>query len=211
MLLGVSEVVSHRYSERKDDLVEIQQIADKKAHDDEMTRVQHDTALANERAEILKRENLVLAEALSPRSIRSDVAEKTLSKFAGTKYFVVSAPDLEPRDLAAQIRSVLRRAGWQKLEKLPPELRAFPKGWAWPVALEYDVSARDKWGPLWEAIGALSEQMRNSGISNKPTHSDIPEGWPPDAVRIVIGLKPTNVTSKPGIWGGTSPEDWNED
>ena len=45
--LGISEVASHRFSERKDELVERQQIADKERHDNDIARVQHDAALAN--------------------------------------------------------------------------------------------------------------------------------------------------------------------
>jgi hypothetical protein len=39
--LGVGEVISHRYSERKDELVERQQLDEKKQHDEDMARVQH--------------------------------------------------------------------------------------------------------------------------------------------------------------------------
>jgi hypothetical protein len=37
--LGISEVASHRYSERKDELVERQQLVEKKEHDDEIARL----------------------------------------------------------------------------------------------------------------------------------------------------------------------------
>src|ERR1700691_2952839 len=41
--LGVFEVASHRYSDRKDELTAIEQKDTQRRHDDEMTRVQHDT------------------------------------------------------------------------------------------------------------------------------------------------------------------------
>jgi hypothetical protein len=75
MLLGAMEVVSHRYSERKDELVELQQIAEKKTHDKEMAHVQRDAALAIERAARLEKEaaeaRLKIAELRQNRTAHS--------------------------------------------------------------------------------------------------------------------------------------------
>jgi len=53
--LGITEIASHRYSERKDDLSEIEQREIQHRHDEDMARVQHDTAATMERAEELRR------------------------------------------------------------------------------------------------------------------------------------------------------------
>ena len=71
--LGITEVASHRYSERKDDLAEIEQHEIQRRHDEDMARVQHDTAQANERAAELTREAARLsAEA---EAARAQIAE----------------------------------------------------------------------------------------------------------------------------------------
>ncbi len=54
--LGVAEVASHRYQTRKDTLVAIEEATKDKRHEDEMARLQHDTAKANERAAQLEME-----------------------------------------------------------------------------------------------------------------------------------------------------------
>src|SRR5258708_14331673 len=50
LLLGVAEVISHRYSERKDELVAEQQDSTQRRHDEEMARLHLETANANARA-----------------------------------------------------------------------------------------------------------------------------------------------------------------
>jgi hypothetical protein len=78
--LGVAEVASHRYGERKDELAAVEQEALERRHNEEMTRVQHDTALANERATQLEKDAAALAaqaaetEALVGRA-RRDAAK----------------------------------------------------------------------------------------------------------------------------------------
>jgi hypothetical protein len=54
--LGMAEVASHRYSDRKDELTAIQEEAIQRRHDEDMAAVQHDTAQANERAAKLEKE-----------------------------------------------------------------------------------------------------------------------------------------------------------
>src|SRR6266478_667417 len=54
--LGAAEVASHRYSERKDELAGVEQEAAQRRHDEDMARVQYDSALANERAAQLEKE-----------------------------------------------------------------------------------------------------------------------------------------------------------
>jgi hypothetical protein len=56
LLLGVSEVISHRYSERKDELVAEEQVRTQREHDDEIARLHLETAKANEEAARIRAE-----------------------------------------------------------------------------------------------------------------------------------------------------------
>jgi hypothetical protein len=74
--LGISEVASHRFSERKDELVERQQIADKERHDADMARVQHDAALAIERAASLEKDAESSRAAIADANARAAEANR---------------------------------------------------------------------------------------------------------------------------------------
>jgi hypothetical protein len=87
--LGVAEVASHRYGERKDELAAIEQNAKDKRHDEDMARVQHDTAQAIERAAQLEREAANarleterLKQTVTWRTIPNDVASDTGGGFS---------------------------------------------------------------------------------------------------------------------------------
>ena len=54
--LGIAEVASHRYGDRKDELATVEEAEKDRRHDEDMTRVQHDTAQANEKAANLEKE-----------------------------------------------------------------------------------------------------------------------------------------------------------
>jgi hypothetical protein len=93
--LGISEVASHRYTERRDRLVEEARIAEKKQHDTEIAAVQGVTARVNERAAKLEKEaaeaRLALARLGTPRvklltPAALDLVAEKLKPFAGTKF-----------------------------------------------------------------------------------------------------------------------------
>jgi hypothetical protein len=131
--LGISEVASHRYSERKDELTIIEQAAVQRRHDEDMASVQHDTAQANERA---AQSNARAAEAtqkaeeerlarvrleakLAPRSMteqeRQELSDK-LKPFSGTLVDIFVIPTAGTADtvpLSRLIVSILGAAGWQ--------------------------------------------------------------------------------------------------
>ena len=60
ILLGITEVVSHRYSQREDELSAIEQEAAKKTHEDEIAQLHVEAANANERAARLEKEAALL-------------------------------------------------------------------------------------------------------------------------------------------------------
>jgi hypothetical protein len=56
ILLGITEIVSHRYGERKDELSAIEQETTKKDHENEIARLHYEAAKMNERAGTLENE-----------------------------------------------------------------------------------------------------------------------------------------------------------
>jgi hypothetical protein len=93
LVVGISEVVSHRCGERKNELVREQQAATERHHDEEMARLHLETDQASERAVDLEKETAaasVRAEELKlalekeiaarpPRTISPENREKILS------------------------------------------------------------------------------------------------------------------------------------
>ena len=119
MFLGVSEVVSHRYGERKDELVSKEQAATDRRHDEEMARLHLEAAKANERAaeanNRAQQAALALEKYKAPRRLTAKVKAKIasdLKSFGGTT-FVMSAVGPEPIDLAIDTADALAAAGWQ--------------------------------------------------------------------------------------------------
>jgi hypothetical protein len=124
--LGIAEVASHRYSERREELASAEQNEIQRRHDQEMTAVQHDTAQANERAAQLEREAADLRLALEgaraetlrlsqgvARHVSPTQAELFKSLFAG-KHFRLrmnSESSPEPRQYRDELASALAAAG----------------------------------------------------------------------------------------------------
>jgi hypothetical protein len=148
--LGIAEVASHRYSERRDDLIEIEQREIQRRHDEDMARVQHDTAQANERAAQLEKEaanaraavaganaraaeasqkaaeaQLALEKFKAPRMLTLDqqrqIAERV--KSFNKMRFDLSAITGDPEALAlsGQIADALKMGGWTWIEFNHPD------------------------------------------------------------------------------------------
>lgn len=160
--LGISEVASHRYAERKDELVEVQQTADKKAHDDEIALLHLETAKANRDAESARAEiaeaNARAAEAnqkakeaaLELEKFRTprvrqletgsniEILTKALSPFAGTKFDVGHEKvGREQWDFLWVLEPVLIKAGWTHENWVGGEI--FMKN-GWPGGHIYGVA-----------------------------------------------------------------------
>ena len=85
ILLGAAEIVSHRYTERKDELAAIEQTSTQRRHDEEMARLHAETeaskaeiakanasaAEANARAEALRLQLLIEQQRRAPRTLHS--------------------------------------------------------------------------------------------------------------------------------------------
>jgi hypothetical protein len=120
ILLGVFEFISHRYSERKDELAaaEQQQIQDQ--HDKDMAalhmqaaNLEKDAAIANERA---AQANLEVARLRAPRNLSKEQEDKiveALRQFPPLTYDLSEPAMLEPGSfLDAQLIEIFTQLGW---------------------------------------------------------------------------------------------------
>jgi len=171
-------------------------------------------ALANEKAEVLRKENIAVWEAVSPRELEFLNTVEELKKFAGTKYLVISFSEYEMRFTAAQIRSVLKHAGWIKIVNPSPELLELPKDSVNGVDIQKSSNMPGE--RPWDAVTALKGALIRSKISAMGgTSFDVNPALPPNAVRIIVGMKPVYTPSsalpmRPGltVTGSTDSDDW---
>jgi len=134
--LGISEIASHRYSDRKDELVTDQQRVDKKNHDDEIARLHLETAQANERA--AKLQEAAAWRVLSPEA-KAGLADNLRNAGGGLVEISYPANDPEALFLASQIEGVFKQLN---AEKKPPLLwnvtvqpRQFSKAIFWDLRI----------------------------------------------------------------------------
>jgi hypothetical protein len=85
LFLGASEVISHRYTERKDELVAEEQKRTERQHRDEIARLDLETAQANERSAVLEKDaaelkasNLSLEQQIAPRRLKPEDIERLI-------------------------------------------------------------------------------------------------------------------------------------
>ena len=142
--LGVAEIASHRYGDRKDELTAIEQDDKDKRHDEDMTRVQHDTAQTNKRAAELEKQasearaaiagadaraaeanqkaleaQLALERIKLPRGLTAAQETAILSvlrPFAGQLYNLGVATGDEPLQFMCRLAGILDSAGWVRTE-----------------------------------------------------------------------------------------------
>lgn len=202
MLLGAMEVISHRYSDRKDELVELQQIAEKKVHDEEMSRVRRDAALAIERAARLEKEaaeaRLKIAELqqIAPR-ILSVPAQNSLREalkgigplvvHVGTSMPLVHAFDID--SLASQIAGAIALAGWRAQAGVTWGREDRPTGiWIASKEDKEAATASDIIVAELNKAGIVAQRDPQSLGGAKPP---VPAGAPPMAdIHVLVGTKP---------------------
>ena len=203
--LGITEVASHRYGERKDELVAIEQGAKDKRHDEDMAQLQHDTAQTNERAAQLSREaaladaraaqsQLELQRLKNPRSIMPDELKAELAdkpKGTATVLYVKECSDCEW--LAYWLVAGLQQSGWALTNTptpLPPapvssvlsSSAAAAGGQAWGVSViantNADGSAQS--ALMWAVIKLLGENG----------HGGVDKALPDGFVRVIVAPRP---------------------
>jgi len=194
--LGVFEVASHRYSDRKDELAAAEQEATQRRHDEEMARLHLETAKAETATEELRNENLRLRAAVAPRILEQGAPAVALAQFKGTKAFLTSVPDFEARDFMKFLGVTLQMAGWD-VTFMPSREDLFDG-----VTIEYSAGTeRQGDGSLVEvnaqlnaAVTALIGELGKQGIEAQPGHWGaghvVDSGMPTDAMQIRVGMKP---------------------
>lgn len=113
LMLGISEVASHRYSMRKDELSAAHQGELQRQNDKEIANLHLQTAQANERA---ARAELALEQYRAPRAISDADVPKIralLEPFSGIRLeLFVTGQTAELDNLQRMIVGVLRQSGW---------------------------------------------------------------------------------------------------
>jgi len=106
ILLGAAEIVSHRYTERKDELAAIEQTSTQRRHDEEMARLHAETeaskaeiakanasaAEANARAEALRLQLLIEQQRRAPRTLFFSIQLQVIFQEAGLRISVAKLP-----------------------------------------------------------------------------------------------------------------------
>lgn len=138
-------------------------------------------AIANKSTEKLRRQNLLLKQALSPRVLDQYRAAQELRPFAGVKFLVVAPADSEPRLAAQQIHFVLLEAGWIEYPNEINQPFAFHDG----ISVHTTSGANNKRGH--EATNVLVSLLTKNGFE---AHQSYPLGIEPNLVVVEVGPKP---------------------
>jgi multidrug efflux pump subunit AcrA (membrane-fusion protein) len=173
ILLGVMEVVSHRYTERKDELATAEQSETQRQHDEEIARLHLQAAQTEERAANLERENL---------EIRAKVAGRRISKEQHDSIVAALSPQPRTFDIevmheseaglfASDIVKTLTDAHWTVREP------TFPMGTVWTGLL---ISLTDD-----PAAGELAAAFKRANITFEIANERH------ERVTIIVGGKPS--------------------
>jgi hypothetical protein len=209
--LGISEVASHRYSERRDELLETQQRIEKEQHDDDIARLHLEAAKANAETakanEAAAKANERAAEAevafikfRKPRStlltleVRSEMTEK-LRPFAGTKFDIgYATEDREQADFLWWLLPTINDAGWVHIDWVGGMI--FKRN-NWPgdhlmgvmsvinISIEVHPESRNKLQPAADALVAALQSIEIDATTGDFNNSSTNK----DAIHLLVGPK----------------------
>jgi hypothetical protein len=213
--LGIAEVASHRYGTRKDDLAAIEEAAKDKRHEEDMARVQHETAQANERAAVLEKDaeearlsiaaanaraaeaELQLAQLRKPRSLEvepQDRVTQSIKGFANTPFLISVFDDPETIGLLSQIESALSAAAWVEkpwkygnIQYTRPNRPSVGLNTLSGIFVQVDTSRQSDLGA---AGNALAYALKNEGLEARFEIGAMPDWMDKNAVQIQLGQKP---------------------
>jgi len=168
-LLGASEVISHRYTLRTEDLVAQEQTETKRLHDTEIARVHLETAQANEKA---AEAQLALAKYRAARILSPEQLAAlgvAMSKYPGIAldiFLVGDSADMAPL-VASLANTLLQFAKWQTM------------AWTWTgvagVAGATILTKPDASETNIAAANALAEALKGTDLSAE--RQSWPEDW----------------------------------
>jgi hypothetical protein len=160
--LGISEVVSHRYSERKDELASKQQAAADRQHNEEIARLHLEAAQAAQRAAEADLARVQLEEKLAPRQLslaqRNELID-SLKRFPGmvAHFWINPAGTSDTYWFGDLLYNLVQAAGWDAAKWILTTGIPSPVG---GVTITWrDGSAINK-----EAAETFAETLRDAGI-----------------------------------------------
>jgi hypothetical protein len=201
--LVMAEIVAYQYGKRKDFLTEQQETAKERHHDGEMTRLQHDTALAKERAAQFEKEALDLHLKLRPLTSQRSLDEQqtaavvsSLSKFPTVRVTIIPIwTTAEVTHLTNELANVLNvtlmTGGAPKYEgNLPPVIvqnldNRFFSGMGDGVTIQYLRGD----SPPEDFSKELLRLLSSAGITARTSET---EKQKPGFVLLYIGAIPPN-------------------
>lgn len=183
--LGISEIASHRYSERKDELVAEQQLIEKQQHDEQIAGLHLETAKANEeaakaRAEQERLKGLVVWRSISDKAKRGLATRLSVRKARITLATISNDP--EAFSLTSQFQPIFENAGWETVPM---------SGWwgKWlPIGVHIYGSDDGILQLLWESFGAENIQFSTDAPPGDPDIGLVVPG-PRPAVTVLIGSR----------------------
>jgi len=207
ILLGAAEIVSHRYTERKDELAAIEQTSTQRRHDEEMARLHAETeaskaeiakanasaAEANARAEALRLQLLIEQQRRAPRTLTDEQKIAMINGLRGKIESItfVTQRDLESEFFSIQLQVIFQEAGLRiSVAKLPAGvLLSAPAGVLMHKPGDNsEVSLKDD--PLYLALNAAKLYGGNTAkpFATLELSADTP--LLPDGYIIYVGQKP---------------------
>jgi len=192
-LLVIAEVVAYKYGHRKDDLTEQQQHAADQRHDEEMARLQLETARMQERA---AKAELELAKIKAPRTLgpaRQEFIANALRRFAGQRYrAAISQGADDGVAFWESLHATLQSAGWVYIPAPGPSVGDPPAGI--PIAaipgveIRFDPAKEQELAPAALALGNALHADGMVVAVNRDRQSN-PTGPESDALFIAIGAR----------------------
>ena len=206
ILLGAAEIVSHRYTERKDELAAIEQTSTQRRHDEEMARLHAaeaskaeiakanaSAAEANARAEALRLQLLIEQQRRAPRTLTDEQKIAMINGLRGKLESItfVTQRDLETEFFSIQLQVIFQEAGLRiSVAKLPAgALLSAPAGVLMHKPGDNsEVSLKDD--PLYLALNAAKLYGGNTAkpFATLELSADTP--LLPDGYIIYVGQKP---------------------
>ena len=206
ILLGAAEIVSHRYTERKDELAAIEQTSTQRRHDEEMARLHAaeaskaeiakanaSAAEANARAEALRLQLLIEQQRRAPRTLTDEQKIAMINGLRGKLESItfVTQRDLESEFFSIQLQVIFQEAGLRiSVAKLPAgALLSAPAGVLMHKPGDNsEVSLKDD--PLYLALNAAKLYGGNTAkpFATLELSADTP--LLPDGYIIYVGQKP---------------------
>jgi hypothetical protein len=195
--LGASEIVSHVYSLRKDELVATQSLATeaKREQDQKEAEARHTTEIGglNEQLSEANSQVVKLQKQAAPRRVLAadnPLLIPALANFPGQKVEIVAIMnDPESERLAQDFISIFDAAGWDRGGTGDAGvIRAtfIPPAEAVIVMINRDEALADRWPPAARTLAVIIKRLGLSDTEAMHRANEVTIG----VVRLVVGTKP---------------------